>query len=72
MLIRLCGTKAGWRESDELLETVEEGRRKVSKAIEKARAIGKQQPVRIKNRRLLRDYVRSLRRLSREHLIEQL
>ena len=66
MLIRLYGPKRGWRESHELSTTVKEGRETVSIAIKKARAIGKQRPVRVTNRRLIKDYFRSLQRLGRE------
>ena len=66
MLIRLYGAKRGWRESNELSKTVEGGKGRISMAVKKARVIGKQRPLRITNRRVVRDYVRSFQRLGRE------
>lgn len=67
MLLRIYGPKIGWKESKEMSRKVDDGRKVVSRALEKTRAIIRQRHLpRINDRQLVRDYVRSLRRLAKE------
>jgi hypothetical protein len=65
MLVRRYGSKIGWKESKETSKEVEEGSKTVRGAIEKTRAVVSQRPLpRISERRLIRDYMRAVRRLA--------
>ena len=67
MLVRMYGPKIGWKESKEMSKEVEEGSKTVRGAIEKTRAVVSQRSVpRISERRLIRDYMRAVRRLATE------
>ena len=66
MLLRIHGSKLGWKESHELSRVVAEGKQKLSRVREKAGAMSKQRLPRVTNRRLVFQYMRSLERMGRE------
>jgi hypothetical protein len=64
MLIRIYGPKVGWEEDKEANKAVEEGKKKIEKAMRIAKGMkGRRLPLR--NRALIVGYVRSMQRLAR-------
>jgi hypothetical protein len=66
MLMRIYGLKQGRRENLELLKEVAEGKKKLSRAMEKAEAMKRQKLPRIKDRHIIFQYSHSLERMAKE------